>query len=191
MKLVIILFIVLLIGLLPVKKYLSYIFYPEIFFSEKIIYNIKKTYLLVGQIGFLFPLIDFLKPLILYYCLIKLSLKNYLYFAVFVLIILWCYGNKKEAIINRGTSFFLGIFFIIDLSLFQLFLVIYASILLLTRYQSAASFILGIVIIPVIMLIDISLFKIVIGSIASYIIVSNYKNAFIKIFSKTFFHLSH
>lgn len=178
----------LVISLFPAKRILLSFF---LIGSEKynMYYNIKSIYNILGMIGYLIPLLDFVKIPLLYISLSYFNMEFLFNYILILVILFWYIINKKELIYNRGVSFFLGMFLILDLSLFQSLLVIYLSLILLTRFQSIAGFITGLLTIPIYLTTNTISLEFTFMIISSTIILVNYKDAFFQVLDNSFFHL--
>ena len=189
MDLAISILIALAIGIIPIKKIFTNIFfYPRDIFMDY--YDLKKCYAIWKRVSYFLPLLDFLRAPILYYSLILLEVQANLLLAISILIALWVINPLKDLFYGRGMGIFLGVFLVVNIELFKILALIYISLLLLSRYQSAASFLTGIAAAPVFMFnMEYALFELILVILFSCIVTYNYKNSFYQILNKRFFHL--
>ncbi|KUO52190.1 MAG: hypothetical protein APF76_03900 [Desulfitibacter sp. BRH_c19] len=189
MDIVISIVVALVIGILPLKKLFAFYFfsYEDLYMKH---YDLKKCYDIWGHISYILPLLDFLKGPMLYYVLKILNIQASPLVAI-ILIVLWKVNPLKDFFLGRGMSFFMGISLIINIEIFRLVILIYLSLLILSRYQSIASFLTGILATPVVFLnTSFTLIELTVVIICSGLVLISYKSSFYQIFNKRFFHLS-
>jgi len=189
MDLVISILIALAIGLIPIKK-----IFTDIFFYSKDLsmdnYDFKKCYAIWKCRSYFLPLLDFLKIPFLYYILNLLEFQASLLLAIFIIIVLWITNPLNDLFYGRGMSIFLGAFLVVNIEIFKIMALIYVSLLLLSRYQAVASFLTGIAAIPVLIYgMEYTFFELILVMLFSCTVIYSYKNSFCQILNKRFFHL--
>ncbi|WP_028307245.1 hypothetical protein [Desulfitibacter alkalitolerans] len=189
MDLIISILITLAIGIIPIKK-----IFTRVFFSHRDLfmdyYDLKKCYGVWGHVSYFLPLLDFLKAPALYYYLNLLDLHGNT-LLIIILIALWLANPLSDLFYGRGMSIFLGIFLVVNMEIFKIIFLIYMSLLLLSRYQSAASFLTGAAAVPIVIYSkSYTLIELFLVAVFSCIVVYHYKGSFYQILNKRFFHLS-
>jgi len=178
------------IGALPIKKiYVSLCFPYKQWFPKN--YDLKKCWEMWGEKSLALPALDLIKGPIYIFITNSMNYHGCIIPGVLTLIVIWQINLFNEVFYGRGISLFGGIILITDPVLFKYYLLLYSSLLLITRYQSLAGFITGILIIPLHFLVGSYGFNhTVIILLISLILIINYCQTAYHIFAKNFYHLS-
>ena len=189
MDIVISILAALIIGIIPIKKIFTNIFfYPRDIFMDY--YDLKKCHAIWKHLSYFLPLLDFLRAPVLYYSLILLEVQAHLLLAISILIALWIINPLKDLFYGRGMGIFLGVFLVVNIEIFKMVTLIYISLLFLSRYQSVASFLTGVTATFAVMYsVNYILVELILVILFSCIVVYNYKISFYQILNKRFFHL--
>lgn len=190
MDLIISFLIAIFIGILPIKKLFTGFFFPHknLFINY---YDLKKCYAIWGNVSFFLPLLDFLKTPILHYSLNLIEIQTNTLLPITIMIVSWIINPLKDLFYGRGMSIFLGLFLVVNLEIFKTVVLIYLSILLLSRYQSAAGYLTGITSVPMVIYnVDCVLMELFLLILFSCTVIYQYKSSFYQILNKRFFHLS-
>jgi len=177
------------IGIIPIKKIFTDIFFHPTDISMNY-YEFKKCYAVWKYRSYFLPVLDFLKAPALYYILNLLELQSYLLLAISIIIVLWLINPLNDLFYGRGMSIFLGVFLVVNIEIFKIIALIYVSLLLLSRYQAVGSFLTGIAVIPMLIYgMEHSLFELILVILFSCTVIYSYKSSFYQILNKRFFHI--
>lgn len=190
MEIILSVIVSLVIGVLPLKKILALCLfsYKNIYMEH---YEFKKCYDIWGNLSYILPIMDFLKGPTLYYILKIINIQPSPLAAI-LLVVLWKVNPLKDSFKGKGMSVLLGVSLVINIDIFKLLVLMYLSLLILSRYQGIAGFVTAIVATPMSLInTNCTLIELTIITICSCFVLLNYKSSFYQIFSKRFFHLSH